>query len=86
MKFFSISAALMVAGVLVAAPAFAQQGPGKQKTDGDGLPMVGPGSKAYKQQTDGDGLPMVGPGSKAYKQQTQSLSHSNPASGIAKQN
>lgn len=86
MKFFSVSAALMVAGVLVAAPAFAQQGSGKQKTDGDGLPMVGPGSKAYKQQTDGDGLPMVGPGSKAYKQQTQSLSHSNPASGIAKQN
>ena len=65
MKFFSVPAALMVAGVLVAAPAFAQQGGGKQKTDGDGLPMVGPGSKAYKQQTDGEGLPMVGPGSKA---------------------
>lgn len=86
MKLFSVSAALMVAGVLVAAPAFAQQGSAKQKTDGDGLPMVGPGSKAYKQQTDGDGLPMVGPGSKAYKQQTQSLSHSDPASGLAKQN
>jgi hypothetical protein len=47
MKLFSVSAALMVAGLLVAAPAFAQQGQAKQKTDGDGLPMVGPGSKAY---------------------------------------
>jgi hypothetical protein len=86
MKLFSVSAALMVAGVLVAAPAFAQQGQSKQKTDGDGLPMVGPGSKAYKQQTDGDGLTQVGPGSKAYKQKTQSLSHADPASGLAKQN
>jgi hypothetical protein len=86
MKLFSVSAALMVAGLLVAAPAFAQQGQSKQKTDGDGLPMVGPGSKAYQQQTDGHGLAGIGPGSEASKQKTQSFSHADPASGLAKQN
>jgi hypothetical protein len=47
--------------------------------------MVGPASKAYKQSTDGDGPPMIGPASKAFKQQTQSMSHSAPPAGDAKQ-
>jgi hypothetical protein len=85
MKVLSVSAVL-VAGALLASPVFAQS-PSKQKTDGDGLTQVGPGSKAYKQKTDGDGLTQVGPGSKAYKQKTQSLSHADPrAMGLAKQN
>jgi hypothetical protein len=46
----SVSVALMVAGALLATPVFAQSPP-KQKTDGDGLTQVGPGSGAYKQKT-----------------------------------
>jgi hypothetical protein len=71
MKFLKLSPIFMIAGLLVAAPAFAQTStPEKQKTDGNGPPMVGPASKAFKQSTDGDGPPMVGPASKAYKQST----------------
>jgi hypothetical protein len=87
MKFLKLSPIFMIAGLLVAAPAFAQTSPAqKQKTDGDGPPMVGPASKAYKQSTDGDGPPMVGPASKAYKQSTQSPSPTAPATGLAKNN
>ncbi len=73
---------LAAAGLLVGAPALAQTASDtskpsvqKQKTDGaDGVPPVGPGSKAYKQKTDGaDGVPPVGPGSKAYKQKTDGV-------------
>jgi hypothetical protein len=87
MKLFSLSAAMMVAGVLIAAPVYAQA-PTKQKTDGDGLTQVGPGSKAYKQKTDGDGLTQVGPGSKAYKQRTDGdgLAQVGPGSKAYKQN
>jgi hypothetical protein len=104
MKIFSVSAVMMVAGVLIAAPVFAQLpskqktdgdsptivGPGsaayKQKTDGDSPTIVGPGSEAFKQKTDGDSPTIVGPGSEAFKQKTQSLSHSDPNMGLAKQN
>jgi hypothetical protein len=87
MKLFSLCAAVMVAGVLIAAPVYAQQAPTKQKTDGDGLTQVGPGSKAYKQKTDGDGLTQVGPGSKAYKQKTDGdgLTQVGPGSKAYKQ-
>jgi hypothetical protein len=73
----ALTSAVLAAGLMVAAPALAQT-----SADGGGLPMVGPGSKAYKPQssatvgqasqqpTDGGSLPMVGPGSKADKQRT----------------
>lgn len=87
MRLFPLSAALMVAGVLIAGPVYAQQSSTKQKTDGDGLTVVGPGSNAYKQKTDGDSPTIVGPGSRAWKQGTQSMSHSDGSPvGVAKRN
>jgi hypothetical protein len=77
MKKLCCSQIVMIAGLLIAAPAFAQapqtQQPKqqtaqakKQKTqDGNSPTTVGPGSRAYKQQTQGD-LPEVGPASGAY--------------------
>jgi len=81
MKIFGRPSLVILAGLLGAAPAFAQttqsqnqtsqaQKPAsevkKQRTqDGNSPTTVGPGSKAYKQQTQGD-LPEVGPASKAY--------------------
>jgi hypothetical protein len=76
------------AGLLVAAPAFAQTTPGqKQRTDGNSLTTVGPGSSASKQRTDGDGPAMVGPGSGANKQRTdgEGLTMVGPGSGGSKQ-
>ncbi len=83
MRLHNLSRFMMLAGLLVAAPALAQTTPTttattKQKTDGNSPTMVGPASGAYKQHTDGSGAgpTMVGPASGAYKQQTQSLIHS----------
>ncbi len=79
-------AAMLGAGLLLAAPAFAQTTPQKQPTDGNSPTMVGAGGAASKQRTDGSSPPMVGPASKAYKQRTQSLSHSDGSpEGVAKQ-
>jgi hypothetical protein len=87
MKKLSLTPVIMIAGLLAAAPAFAQTTPKKQATqDGNSPTTVGPGSKAYKQSTDGDSPTIVGPGSKAYKQNTQSLSHAAPPSSQAKTN
>jgi hypothetical protein len=87
MTTFRLSVLVTGAALLLAAPAFAQTSPAKQKTDGDSPTMVGPGSKAYKQKTDGDGLTQVGPGSKAYKQKTDGdgLTQVGPGSKAYKQ-
>ncbi len=87
MKTSHLSALAIGAALLMAAPAFAQTSPAKQKTDGDSPTMVGPGSKASKQKTDGDGLTQVGPGSRAYKQKTDGdgLTQVGPGSGAYKQ-
>jgi hypothetical protein len=89
----SLSGAFLAAGLLVAAPVFAQtaQTPTKntvekQRTDGDAPTVVGPGSKAFKQQTDGGAPAMVGPGSQAFKQRTDGEAPAmvGPASGAYK--
>lgn len=80
MNVFGRPQVLIVAGLLIAAPALAQTPQGqtqmsqtqksqaqKQPTqDGNSPTTVGPASKAYKQKTQGD-LPEVGPASGAYK-------------------
>jgi hypothetical protein len=80
MKLIGHSQLLMVAGLLVAAPALAQTPQAQTETnqtqksqaqkqptqDGNSPTTVGPASKAYKQETQGD-LPEVGPASGAYK-------------------
>jgi hypothetical protein len=89
MKILSVSAIALAAGLLAAAPAFAQTTPAeKQKTQDGGSPaMTGPASGASKQKTQDGGSPtMVGPASKAYKQKTQSLSHGEAPTGVTKQN
>ena len=88
MKTLSLSVLAIGAGLLVAAPAFAQAT--KQKTqDGNSPTTVGPASGAYKQKTqDGNSPTMVGPASGAYKQKTQdgnSPTMVGPASGAYKQ-
>jgi hypothetical protein len=90
MKILSLSVIAMGAGLLMAAPAFAQTTPvQKQQTqDGNSPTTVGPGSAAYKQKTqDGNSPTMVGPGSAAYKQKTQADGPAmvGPASGAYKQ-
>jgi hypothetical protein len=90
MKILRLSVLAMGAGLLVAAPAFAQTPAQKQKTqDGNSPTTVGPGSAAYKQKTqDGNSPTTVGPGSAAYKQKTQDGSSPTmvgPASGAYKQ-
>ena len=87
MKILGLSVSLMAAGLLLAAPSFAQTSTGeKQKTDGNSPTTVGPASGASKQRTDGNSPTMVGPGSAAFKQRTQSFAHpdGSPA-GVAKQ-
>jgi hypothetical protein len=73
MKAIRLSVIAIGAGLLMAAPAFAQTPATKQKTqDGNSPTMVGPASGAYKQKTqDGNSPTMVGPASGAYKQKTQ---------------
>jgi hypothetical protein len=91
MKTLRLAVFAMGAGLLMAAPAFAQTTPAqKQKTqDGNSPTTVGPGSAAYKQKTqDGNSPTTVGPGSAAYKQKTQdggSPTMVGPASGAYKQ-
>jgi ABC-type transport system substrate-binding protein len=89
----AVSSAFLAAGLLVAAPAFAQTTTSptktaveKQKTDGDSPTTVGPGSKAYKQRTDGNSPTVVGPGSQAFKQRTDGESPTmvGPGSGAYK--
>jgi hypothetical protein len=87
----AVSSAFLAAGLLIAAPAFAQTSPTKttvekQKTDGDSPTQVGPGSKAFKQRTDGDAPTIVGPGSQAFKQRTDGESPTTvgPGSGAYK--
>jgi hypothetical protein len=61
--------AIMVAGLLAAAPAFAQTA---QTPQGSSPSTTVPASKAHKQKTqDGNSPTTVGPGSAAYKQKTQ---------------
>jgi hypothetical protein len=61
MKIQSFAAVLMSANVLIAVPALAQTTPStreaaqKQRTDGEGPPMVGPASGAYKEYSDPKG-------------------------------
>jgi hypothetical protein len=89
MKALRLSVIAMGAGLLMAAPAFAQTTPAqKQQTQDGGSPtQVGPASAAYKQKTQDGGSPtLVGPASGAYKQKTQSLSHGDIPVGVAKQN
>jgi len=79
MKSVSISRGILLAGLLVAAPAFAQTSPAqKQRTqDGNSPTTVGPGSAAYKQHAqDGNSPTSVGAGSRAYKQKAQNISRS----------
>jgi len=94
MRKLKLSAILTVAALLFTAPSFAQTASTaeaqKQHTDGNGPPMIGPGSGAFnvtKQRADGGSPTMVGPGSRAYKQHTQSMSHpdGSPA-GVIKRN
>jgi hypothetical protein len=87
MKTSHLSVLAIGAALLMAAPAFAQTPAAKQKTDGDAITTVGPGSKAYKQKTDGDALTSVGPGSKAYKQKTdgEAITSVGPGSKAYKQ-
>jgi hypothetical protein len=89
MKALNFSVIAMAAGLLVAAPAFAQSTNGqKQRTQDGGTPtVVGPASKASKQRTDGDSPTVVGPASGAYKQRTDGDSPTvvGPASGAYKQ-
>ena len=80
MKTRYIASALVIAGVFLASPVFAQTSSDssrqmtqtdkkkaqKQPTQGE-LPQVGPASGAYKQPTQG-ALPTVGPASGAYNQ------------------
>jgi hypothetical protein len=71
MKTFRISGIAMIAGLLMAAPAFSQPTSVEKQhaQDGNSPTTTGPGNAAYKQRTqDGGGPPMVGPGSAAYKQ------------------
>jgi hypothetical protein len=79
MNVFGRSQLLMVAGLLIAAPALAQTPQAQTQTspaqksqaqkqptqDGNSPTTVGPASKASKQKTEGD-LPEVGPASGAY--------------------
>jgi hypothetical protein len=91
MKTLRFAVIAMGAGLLMAAPAFAQTTPvQKQPTqDGNSPTTVGPASKAYKQKTqDGNSPTIVGPGSAAYKQKTQDGNGPamvGPASGAYKQ-
>ena len=69
MKRLNFSVIAMAAGLLVAAPAFAQTTPAqKQRTDGGSITTTGPASGAAKQRTDGDSITTTGPASGAYKQ------------------
>jgi hypothetical protein len=81
MKIFGRPQRVLVASLLIAAPAFAQapqaqnptqltpnqtsQAKKQQTQDGNSPTTVGPASGAYKQRTQGD-LPEVGPASGAY--------------------
>jgi hypothetical protein len=87
MKTSRLSAFAIGAALLMAAPAFAQTSPAKQKTDGDSPTTVGPGSAAYKQKTDGSSPTVTGPGSMASKQRTDGDSPTivGPGSGAYKQ-
>ena len=74
MKFLTLSATVLAAGLFATVPAFAQTTPAqKQQTqDGNSPTTVGPGSLASKQRTqDGNSPTTVGPGSLASKQRTQ---------------
>ena len=76
MKTLSTAVTLLAAGLLMAAPALAQQAPDKAQRTQDG----NPGGAGYKQKVqDGNSPTTDGPGSQAYKQKTQSLSHSADA-------
>ena len=89
MKTLRLSVLAMGAGLLLAAPAFAQSAAKQNTQDGNSPTTVGPGSAAYKQKTqDGNSPTTVGPGSAAYKQKTQdgnSPTMVGPASGAYKQ-
>jgi len=88
MRILGLSVTMVAAGLLLAAPSFAQTSTAKkQPTDGNSPTMVGPASGASKQRTDGNSPTTVGPGSGAYKQRTQSFSHGDgSAAGVVKQN
>ncbi len=81
MRTLRLSVFAAAAGLLMAAPAFAQTPTHKQRTDGNSPTMVGPASGASKQRTDGDSPTMVGPASGAYKQRTDGNSPTIVGSG-----
>ena len=94
MKLLNLSVIAMAAGLLVAAPAFAQTptpdthaAAQKQHTQNDNPTTVGSASKVSKQRTDGDSPTTVGPASGASKQRTDGDGPSTvgPASGAYKQ-
>ena len=81
MKTFNFSAALLTAGVLMVAPAFAQTTPPKKQPTQEGGPsMPGPnGNNGYKQPTQESGPSMPGPNANlGYKQPTQEGGPSMP--------
>jgi hypothetical protein len=67
-----ISVALLAAGVLIAAPAFAQSSAGKQPTQSEGPSMAAPSGAPYnadpnyKQRTQEGGPSMQGPSGGAF--------------------
>jgi general stress protein YciG len=98
MNILKLSAALMVGGLLVAAPAFAQTTSAKKQPTQEGGPsMPGPtggnfnADPNYKQRTQEGGPSMPGPvggnfnADPNYKQRTQSLSHADPSQDAVKQ-
>ena len=86
MKILNFSVIAMAAGLLVAAPAFAQTTPQKQPTDGSSITTTGPASAASKHRTESDGITTTGPASGASKQRTESdgITTTGPASGASK--
>jgi hypothetical protein len=89
MKFSSLSAAVIAAGVLACAPAFAQTTPTAEKQKTQSLSHSDPGmaDSVTKQKTQSFSHSDSGIAYGVTKQKTQSLSHSDSglADGVSKQ-
>jgi hypothetical protein len=72
MKSQSLSAALMAAGLFLAAPAFAQTAPTEKQKTQEGAPATPQTASDYKQKTQEGGSAIPETASE-YKQRTQSL-------------
>jgi hypothetical protein len=68
----SLSAALMAAGLFLAAPAFAQMAPTQKQKTQEGAPATPETASDYKQKTQ-EGAPAIPESASDYKQRTQSL-------------